>query len=144
LDELIQRTRIRVKETAASWEEAIRKAGNILVEAGSIKQEYVERMIAVVKEYGPYIVISPKLALAHASPGEFVLRNDISLITLSSPVHFGSKNDPVSIILCMGCTDQNSHLNRLSKIAELFLRDTLINDLIEANTVEEITTILKG
>lgn len=144
MDEIIKRENIRVKVSASSWEEAIRKAGSVLIEARSITQEYVEKMINAVKEYGPYIVISPKLAIAHASAGEFVLRNDISLITLSSPVNFGSANDPVSIILCIGCINQTSHLNKLSKIAQIFLKESLTDELIEAKTVEDVMLLLNS
>lgn len=144
MNEIIQRTHIKVNETVSSWEEAIYRAGDVLVKAGSITKDYIDKMISVVKEYGPYIVISPRLALAHAAPGEYVLRNDISLITLSSPVNFGSDNDPVSVILCMGCTDHSSHLNRLSKIAEVLSNERLIDDLIEAKTVEDIMLILNN
>lgn len=144
MEEIIQRAHIRVRESASSWEDAIRKAGRILVEAGSITQEYIDSMIEAVREYGPYIVISPNLALAHAAPGKSVLHTDISLITLSAPVSFGSVNDPVSIILCMGCTDQTSHLDRLSKIAELFSKEARINELAAAETVDDIISVLKG
>ena len=144
MEEILQKNHIRVKEKAKSWEDAIRRAGSILVEAGSIKPEYVDYMIESVKEYGPYVVISPNLAIAHAAPGKGVLRNDMSLITLSSPVSFGSVNDPVTVILCFGCTDSTSHLDRLTKIAELLSKESRIGELAEAETVEEIIAVLNS
>lgn len=142
--EVIQKTHIRVKESASSWEEAIRKAGNVLVDAGSIAEDYIDRMIEAVREYGPYIVISPNLALAHAAPGKSVHHNDIALITLSTPVQFGSANDPVSVILCVGYTDQTSHLNILSEVAELFSKESLINDLANADNIEDVMSLLNS
>jgi PTS system ascorbate-specific IIA component len=142
LEEIIQKANIRVKEYAATWEDAIRKAGKVLVDAGSISPEYVENMVKSVREYGPYIVISPKLAIAHAAPGKGVIRNDMSLVTLSSPVSFGSANDPVSVILCFGCTDTSSHLERLSRIAELLSKESRISELAGAETVDDIAAIL--
>ncbi len=144
LEEIIQRAHIRVRVNAESWEEAIRKSGEILADSGSIEREYIEYMIASVKEYGPYVVISPKLAIAHAAPGRGVIRNDMSLITLSSPVNFGSVNDPVSVILCFGCTDPTSHLDRLSRIAELLSKESRISKLADAETVDDVISVLNS
>lgn len=144
MEEIIQKAHIRVRESAESWEEAIRKAGNVLIDAGSIKPEYVDYMIDSVKEFGPYVVISPKLAIAHAAPGKGVLRNDMSLITLSSPVNFGSANDPVSVILCFGCTDPTSHLDRLTRIAELLSKESRISELADAETVDDVIKVLNN
>lgn len=142
MEEIIQKTHIRVKENADSWEDAIRIAGGVLADAGSIEREYIGYMIESVKEYGPYVVISPRLAIAHAAPGKGVVRNDMSLITLAVPVNFGSVNDPVSVILCFGCTDSTSHLDRLTKIAEMLSKESRIGELAEAESVDEVISIL--
>ena len=123
MDKILNKSHIRIKEKAADWEEAIRKAGAVLVEAGSIRPAYVEKMIQSVRELGPYIVIMPGFALAHAAPCEEVLKSDVALITLETPVEFGSPNDPVSVVLCLGCTDSTSHLDTLSGIAETLLAE---------------------
>ncbi|MDF3002512.1 MAG: sugar transporter subunit [Bacillota bacterium] len=142
MKEILQKNHIRVKEPAATWEDAIRRAGSVLAEAGSIKPEYIDYMIESVREYGPYVVISPMLAIAHAAPGKGVIRNDMSLITLSSPVNFGSENDPVSVVLCFGSIDPTSHIDRLTRIAELLSKESRISDLACAGTVDEVITVL--
>jgi PTS system ascorbate-specific IIA component len=144
LEEILQKDHIRVKETAATWEDAIRSAGNILAEAGSIEPEYIDYMIESLEEYGPYVVIAPMLAIAHAAPGRGVIRNDLSLITLSSPVKFGSENDPVFVVLCFGCIDPTSHIHRLTKIAELLSKESRISALADADTADEIINILNS
>ena len=50
MDKILNENHIRIKEKAADWEEAIRKAGAVLVEAGSIRPAYVEKMIQSVRE----------------------------------------------------------------------------------------------
>ena len=47
MDKILNKSHIRIKEKAADWEEAIRKAGAVLVEAGSIRPAYVEIFIGV-------------------------------------------------------------------------------------------------
>ena len=85
MDKILNESHIRIKEKAADWEEAVRKAGAVLVEEGSIRPAYVEKMIQSVKELGPYIVIMPGFALAHAAPCEDVVKSDMALITLDTP-----------------------------------------------------------
>lgn len=144
MDNILSKDHIRIKEDAADWEQAIRRAGAVLVQAGSVKPAYLDRMIRSVKELGPYIVIMPGFALAHAAPCEDVIKSDISLITLKEAVFFGSPNDPVSVVLCLGCVDSTSHLDMLSEIAELLMQEGRIEQIAKAADVEEVMGILAG
>ena len=40
-------------------------------------------MIRMIEEHGPYVVIAPGLALAHARPGPEVLADGLSVVTLA-------------------------------------------------------------
>ena len=55
------------KETPKDWQEAIRLSGEILKQNKLITDQYVEQVIDDVKEYGPYIVIVPGVAMPHSS-----------------------------------------------------------------------------
>ena len=63
---------IQIGLEAKDWKEAIRIASVPLVKCGSIEEPYVENMISSVETLGPYIVIMPQFALAHAAPCEYV------------------------------------------------------------------------
>ena len=93
---------------AETWQQAVEAAGQILVDQGSITPQYIENMIRAVNDLGPYMVLMPHFALAHAAPCPAVLHDDMSLIILDEPVSFGSPNDPVKVILCLACTDKES------------------------------------
>lgn len=140
----LKKSHIRIKESAANWEDAISKAGSVLIQEKSIENVYVEKMIQSVKELGPYIVIMPGFALAHAAPCKEVHKSDVALITLKEPVSFGSPNDPVSVVLCLGCTDTSSHLEMLSSIAESLMEEGCIEKLSQANDVDTVLRILEG
>lgn len=51
---------------ADDWRAAVRAAGALLVEAGVTAPAHTDAMIATVDAHGPYIVITPGLALPHA------------------------------------------------------------------------------
>ena len=70
---------IQIGLEAKDWKEAIRIASEPLIKCDSIEEPYVENMINSVETLGPYIVIMPQFALAHAAPCEYVKKSDISI-----------------------------------------------------------------
>ncbi len=139
---IIAKENLRVGLKAADWREAIRLAGGVLEEAGSITAEYTASMIQAVEELGPYIVIMPGFAIAHAAPSPAVHREDLAFITLAEPVPFGSPNDPVNLMLCVACVDRESHVRALQAVAEVLCADGIMEKLAAAASVEELEAIL--
>jgi ascorbate PTS system EIIA or EIIAB component len=142
MKELISFDNIQVKARAVEWREAIEIAGNLLLKDEKIKRKYIDNMIKAVIDMGPYIVITPGLALAHAEPSSEVLENAVSLITLEEPVNFGSINDPVNVILCLASTDNNSHINVLKAVAEKLMIEGMIDRLAVCESVQEIYSLI--
>lgn len=139
---IIEKEKMRVGLHAKDWQEAITLAGSVLEEAGSITHEYTQSMIQAVKELGPYMVIMPGFAIAHAAPSPAVHKEDLALITLAEPVSFGSPNDPVNLILCVACIDRESHVRALQNVAEVLCGDGVMEKLAQAQSVEEMASIL--
>lgn len=135
---------IAVKTSAQTWEEAIAVAGDLLVAGGATTDAYTQQMIEAVIELGPYIVIAPGFALAHARPSEAVLRTGLSLATLLEPVYFGSKNDPVQLIVGLAALDHDAHLEVMKALAKILAKPAKIQELTDANSVEEVQAILSG
>jgi len=139
---MLEANRVKTGVKVATWKEAIKEAGEILVEVGSCTVEYINAMIASVEELGPYIVITPHVALAHARPSSQVNQTDMSLVVLNEAVEFGSVgNDPVKLIFAFCATDNESHLQQLGKLATNLNPET-INKLSKAGAVEEVLAIL--
>ncbi len=134
---------IELQVEADSWETAVTAAGSLLVKVKKCTPGYVQAMIAAVREMGPYIVLAPGLALAHARPEDGVLAMGISLVTLKNPVEFGSEaNDPVSLILAFGGTDSKSHVGLLSTLAQFLEDDDRRNHLAKAQRVADVLQII--
>jgi len=139
---MLDTSHIKVGVKATTWKEAIKAAGEILIEVGSCTKEYVHAMITAVEELGPYIVITPQVALAHARPSQAINQADMSLVVLDEAVEFGSKaNDPVKLVFAFCATDDASHLEQLGKLAEKLNVET-INQLAGAEAIEEVIEIL--
>lgn len=139
---MLNASHVKTGVKVATWKEAIKAAGEILVEVGSCTVEYINAMIVAVEELGPYIVITPHVALAHARPSSQVNQADMSLVVLDEAVEFGSAaNDPVKLVFAFCATDDESHLQQLGKLAANLNPET-INKLSDARAVEEVIKIL--
>lgn len=120
----------------------MRLAGEALAASGAAKPEYSNEMIRMIEEHGPYVVIAPGLALAHARPGPAVLANGLSVVTLREPVRFGHPyNDPVSVVLGLAARPE-SHLAAVAAVANVFNDSSAIADLTAATSVAEVQCIM--
>ncbi|WP_066501166.1 BglG family transcription antiterminator [Abyssisolibacter fermentans] len=124
LKDLIDESSVKLQVEAKDWKDSITKAGSILLDKGCIKQEYIDNMIDAVDNLGPYIVIMPGIAFAHARPDTSVKKTCMSIITLKEPVEFGSElNDPVSIVFAFGAESGGAHMEALQDIAKFLSVD---------------------
>jgi mannitol/fructose-specific phosphotransferase system IIA component (Ntr-type) len=144
-------SRMLSKETIAlglgvrDWQEAVREAGSLLVNSGGVEPRYVEAMVQMVQEIGPYIVIAPGVALPHARPEDGVKRPCMSLVTLSPPINFGNEhNDPVKLVFAFGTTDKKAHIDALAELARLLGDSTKLEGLERALSAEEILKLIDG
>ena len=125
------------------WRGAVRAAGAALVRAGIALPSYADEMIRMIDEHGPYVVIAPGLALAHARPGPEVLANGIAIVTLATPVAFGHPhNDPVSVVLALAVATRDAHLALVASLANVFNDSSAVEALAAASSVEEVQRIM--
>ena len=128
---------------ASDWRAAITLAGDALVASGVTTDVYTAEMIAAVEDLGPYIVIVPGLALAHARPSPAVLKAGLSWISLSDPVPFGNAaNDPVSLVIGLAAPDHDGHLGIMSALASVLADDDVLTRLRAAETPAQVREIL--
>lgn len=122
---------------------AIGVVGELLVTSGRTKPEYTRAMIDALDEFGPYFVIAPGIAIAHARPSEAVLQVGLALAVLSEPLAFGSQaNDPVRLVFGLCAHDHDSHLSVLSELAEVLIDPACVNILLNASTEQQIRDAL--
>jgi len=133
---------IGIVDYVEKWEDAVRKAGELLLSKGKVRPEYIDAMIKVTKELGPYAVIAPGVALPHARPEDGALNIGLSILILKQPVYFGSPNDPVYIVIGFSAIDKKSHLCLLKDLAEVLQLDWLIEELKKSSNIFEIKSII--
>lgn len=117
---LLAEESIALDVAAADWREAVDAAGRLLVAAGVADDDYTAAMRQLVEEHGPYIVVAPGFALAHARPTAGVARTGLSWVRLAEPVPFGhSSHDPVGLVVGLAADDDVAHTRAMARLARL-------------------------
>lgn len=143
LTQLLRPERIALDVEVEDWRGAIRAAGDLLEHSGSIDKSYTDAMIQSVEEKGPYIVVAPGFAFAHARPSDAVHETALSWVRLAEPVEFGHpKNDPVDLVVALAATDSTSHSKAMAAIARALANHR--SELNQAQSPAEIIEILEA
>lgn len=122
-----------------SPEEAIKAAGQLLVDANLAEDRYVEAMIQSYHENGPYFVLAPRIALPHSRPEDGVKEACVSLVRLKGDVKFGHKtNDPVRLVFGLGASSSDEHLIVLQKLMDLIGSAHNVKKLLQVECYEEL------
>lgn len=133
---------VRLNIKADGWEDAVRQGGQILVENGHVKSQYVDEIIKSIKEFGPYIVIADGLAIPHTRPEKGAINIGFSLITLEEPVKFDEETGPVNVMICFSAVDGNSHLEILKMIVS-FVEEGKIEQIAKLQNINELLELTK-
>ncbi|WP_386689101.1 PTS sugar transporter subunit IIA [Lonepinella sp. MS14437] len=118
-ESLIANNSIKLNQTANNWEEAIKIGTDLLIASGAIEPRYYDNIIAKVKEMGPYIILSPGLAMPHARPEEGVIKTAFALVTLTKPVVFEGEDEPVSVLITLAGSDSDQHMQGIMEITQV-------------------------
>ncbi|MBO9362934.1 MAG: PTS sugar transporter subunit IIA [Thermoflexus sp.] len=141
--EMIPEEAIQAGVSAADWRAALRACGEIMVKTGLVDLPYIDQMIAAVEDLGPYMVIAPGIALAHARPSPAVRRPGFSIVVLDAPVSFGHpENDPVRLIIGLAAPDPHSHVQALAAIAEMLSDESCRSALFQAKSRRDVLHVL--
>jgi PTS system ascorbate-specific IIA component len=132
---ILAESAIIVGAEADDWRAAVRVAGRALTASGATRPGYADEMIRMIEENGPYVVIAPGLALAHARPGPDVLADGLAVVTLATPVSF-------SVVLGLAIKSADAHIETVAELANVFNDSSMISRLANARSVAEVLDIM--
>lgn len=137
--------RIALDVAADDWRSAVTTAGRLLEDTGATDPDYTAAMIATVEDNGPYIVVAPGFAFAHARPSPAVHRTAMSWVRPAAPVAFGHpSNDPVTLVVALAATDATAHTTAMAQLAKVIGKKSTRDALAAATTGEEVLAVLDG
>lgn len=142
-EHLLTANTIRLGAEAADWREAVKLGVDLLIGADLVEPRYYDAVVSMTEELGPWYVLAPGLAMPHARPEEGVRRDGFALVTLKTPVAFGSEdNDPIDILITLAATDARTmNEESIVQVATLFDDEARIDRIRAAKTRADLEAI---
>ena len=126
-----------------TWEQAIHKACEPLVEARKISSSYPVEIINNTKKYGPYYILMPGVAMPHGRPEQGVVEDCFSLTVLKEPVLFPDEDEPVGVLFTFGALNAETHLKEsIVCIVSILENDIAMEGIRQAKTREDLQKTL--
>jgi PTS system ascorbate-specific IIA component len=125
-----------------NWEVALTQAVALLEADLRVTPEYLTAVLAANQKLGPYFVVAPGIAIAHAAPGAGVLETGMALLRLDKPVVSGSNNDPVKLVFAFCATDADGHVELLASFARVMTSEENMNKLLNEPDLTIIRNLL--
>jgi PTS system mannitol-specific IIA component len=129
MSEILSGSSIVAAGSATTRDDAIREAGQLLVDAGAVKPEYLDAMLAREASVSTYM--GNYLAIPHGTneAKDSIIRSALSLVRYANPIDWGGEE----VRFAVGIAGQNNeHLDILAKIAILFSDEDDVARLIDA------------
>ena len=137
--EILSSENVLLNETAATKEEAIRMAGQILVDNGYVDESYLEQMQEREKITTTYMGNSVAIPHGTEDAKKAVKHSGLSIVQLREGVDFGDGNIAKIIIGIAG--KDNEHLEILSQIAIVCSEEENVEELIQADSKETLISM---
>lgn len=130
-----------VDQKAQDWKEEISITARPLMERGCIEPCYVDKMIALGEENGPYFVISDDIAIAHARPQDGVITLALRLSIYREGLTIMDRKG-IRFLFVLSSPDQKKHLHILENILTLSRDDKLRRALCLAQNQQQALSLL--
>ena len=141
MSDILTVSQIKVPGTATSKNEAIKEAGQILVDAGAVTGEYVDAMYEREKSVSTYM--GNFLAIPHGTneAKDAIKASALSVVRYDTPIDW----DGNEVRFAVGIAGlNNGHLEILGKIAVIFSDMDEVDKMIAAGSADEVYELLNA
>ncbi len=144
LKEIVEQNHAKFARNAKDWQDSIRMSCEVLEADGTVEDNYKEDIIECIKKYGPYIVITPGIALPHSQENAVgVHKTAIAFMKLEEAVYFDEGNNQLdaNVFFTLASCDSEKHLENMSKLSELLMDEGIQERLKRATSIEDLLEI---
>jgi PTS system mannitol-specific IIA component len=141
MSDVLTQSQVKVPGDARSKDEAIREAGQLLVDAGAVSPAYVDAMFERETSVSTYM--GNFLAIPHGTneAKDTISRSAISVVRYDAPIDW----DGNEVRFAVGIAGvENGHLEILGKIAIVFSDSEEVEKLLAAGSAEELYQMLQA
>lgn len=128
------------------WEEAMRMSGEVMKKNNLVTDQYINQVIADVKEYGPYIVIVKGVAMPHSSSkNEGVLGTGIGLTIFPNSVSFelGNPEKEARLFFMLAAKDSKEHMQNIANLSDMLMSDGMLDDLLQVKDISDYKKVME-
>lgn len=125
-----------------NWQDAIKKSAEPLLKEGLVPQHYVDDVIRICEEKGPYMNTDPDVILAHARPEEGIKEAVLGLLVTKHPIALlDDEKHAGRIWIFLAAPTNRSHLSYLQTLAGFTMDRERLARMLNAKTVDELESI---
>ncbi len=146
LKDIVEQNHFLFTDSFDSWQDSVYGAAKPLLDDGTLEKEYLDKIIENVNTYGPYFVIMPDVAMPHSTLGGVgVNKTAIGFCKVKTPVVFDPEDESKNarLFFTLAAVDNEKHLQNMMMLADLLTKDGIVEDLLAAETKEDLLEIDK-
>ncbi|MEG0285269.1 MAG: BglG family transcription antiterminator [Vagococcus sp.] len=135
--DLLQEDFIQLNVETNSWEEALYVAATPMLKKGVITRKYIDEIIRLTRQEGPYMVITTNVALPHARPEEGAKKLGLGITVLNKEVDILNQST-MKYIFTLSAVDNHQHLTAISELVTLIDKPEFFKMLDESKNSGEV------
>ena len=135
-DDILTKENIELGVELDSQEEAIRRAGELLVQNGHVEEKYIDSMFEREKSVSTFMGNAVAIPHGTSDSKQWVDKSGLSILTVPEGVEYGDGNIAMLIIGIAGKGDE--HLEILSNIAQVVSDEDNVTKIVQAESKEEL------
>lgn len=141
-DDVLTRENIELGASLDSQEEAIRRAGELLVGNGYVEDKYIDSMFEREKSVSTFMGNAVAIPHGTSDSKQWIEKSGLSIITVPDGVEYGDGNVAMLIIGIAGKGDE--HLEILSNIAQVCSDEDNVARIVQAESKEELLAFFES
>ena len=135
-DDVLTKENIVLGADLDSQDEAIRRAGELLVQNGYVEEKYIDSMFEREKSVSTFMGNAVAIPHGTSDSKQWVEKSGLSILTVPEGVEYGDGNIAMLIIGIAGKSDE--HLDILSNIAQVVSDEDNVAKIVQAESKEEL------
>ncbi len=132
---ILSNDRIALQQQAADKSDAIRKAGQLLVDSGCVLPAYVDGMLK--REESMSTSLGNGVAIPHGMDDnrDHILKTGISILQLTEGVEWEEDDEEVCLVIGIAAS-QDEHVGVLANLADVIEDDDILAELFQTTDPE--------
>lgn len=140
---ILSADRIQLGAQAADRSEAIRQAGQLLVQTGCVTPEYVDGMLAREQSMSTYLGSGVSIPHGLFENREHILKTGISVLQIPAGVVWDEEGEKAHLVIGIAASS-DEHVGVLASLAEAIEDEDITRLLIETTDPNIIMKYLSG